>query len=527
MAQTFRIMCFLVVLSVPLSAQQVSDVNDRLYTDLELWQARGILGNLPPLRPYPLQVVEALLRQVQTSSDAADADRARAYLDELSGAAVAHLSSSGEARTDATAAYYQLGLKLQMQGALSPSIAYSAALAGIASTAGVGALLPEYERPAADVIYDASVAPLGSSGLIPHISMTGSASFGSDSLSFQAGILRAAYGPVWGDSIVLSPTAPQAGQFSVVIRQESFSLTMVLLDIAATSNDGAGGPLPNKFLSFHSIEAYPTEWLALGIFESVVWGNRFEPLYLLPLPTVFFVAQGLVGYLDNSLLGLSASVRLPASVKTDFILYVDDASFNDLIKLNFNTMLVLAGQAQVSWTPHLPWLEQISLGYTMVTPYTYSHIDAGGAPDATNYLNYTNGGQNMATSLEPDSDRIELHALARPLSFLDLDLFARFMRHGNASEGITSGDGTLFDSGWLGGIPTFAPGSGYPLPRFLTQAVIEKTLQAGLRAAARAPTSFGTFEGSLSYTFEYSWNYGLGAGNRLANDVRLELGYRY
>jgi hypothetical protein len=36
-------------ISLSLSAQQVSDLNDRLYMDLTFWREQGLIGDLPPL----------------------------------------------------------------------------------------------------------------------------------------------------------------------------------------------------------------------------------------------------------------------------------------------------------------------------------------------------------------------------------------------------------------------------------------------------------------------------------------------
>ena len=515
------------------SAQQVSDIDDPLYKDLSLWQERGLISNLPPLRPYPIQLVRKLLETVQAEGDGDARQRATTYLKDVSADFKAHAAVNADVRSDFESFYQQYELRFSYQGTVAPGITFSGDLGGVASNNQVGALLPEYVRPDTNVVYDGGVAPLGSTGLTPRVSTKGEATFGSDSVYFQAGILRASFGPFFGDSIVLSPTAPQAGQFSVVIHEALFTYTSLLLDIAATNNDGSGGPLPNKFLSLHSIEVYPTNWLSLGIIESVVWGGRLEPLYLLPFPSILFFAQGMVGYQDNSFVGLSASVKMPEALKADFMLYVDDAAFNDLIKLDFNTMLVLAAQGGLSWTPHLKFLERLGVSYTMVTPYTYSHEDAGGAT-APNYQNYTNNGQNMATSLEPDSDRIEVDALVRPFSFLDVTAFARLIRHGNGSEGIAGGgDGTIFDTGWVSSLPTFTPAGGFPNPpgglwtRFLTQSVIEKTFQSGFDAVARINTVAGQVQASLGYTFEYSMNFDLGATNRLTNYLSVGLGLKY
>jgi hypothetical protein len=521
--------------SLKVFGQQVSDPNDLIYTDLTIWQEQGLIRKLPALRPYPIQLVERLLEQVQSSGDSKAQRRAAAYLQDIGPGIRLNGSADAKLRTDLASIYQEYAAKVLYQGTVSPRISVSGDVGAVASSAPVGSLLPEHIRPLIDVSYDVSVAPLGSTGLTPRVSMKGGASFGTDSIYFQAGILRASFGPFLDDNIVLSSTAPQAGQISFIIHEDFFTYTSLLLEIAATANDGSAGLLANKFLSLHSVEVYPFGWLTLGIFESVVWGNRFEPLYLLPFPNILFFAQGMVGYRDNSLIGLSAGVRLPEAVKADFMLYVDDAAFNDLIKLNFNTMLLFAAQGGISWTPHLTLLERLSASYTMVTPYTYSHIDGTtGAPTEANYQNYTNNGANMGTALEPDSDRIEVKALLRPFSFLDLTAFFRLMRHGNGSEGITGGgDGTIFDSGWVNGLPTFTPSAGFPNPpgglwtRFLTQVVIEKTIQSGFEAKAQLDTPFGQFDGAVSYTFEYILNYKLSSLSRLANYLGVEIGYRY
>ena len=499
-------------------AQTTVDLTDRLYTDLELWQGQGLIDKLPPLRPYPIQLVKKLLAEVEARGSAADRRAAEAYLAHMDKLIDASIEPSALARAElgggTTQHFEQLGLIGTLQGTISPSTTYSAKLGAYAMTGPADSLLPRYQRSPEDVIYDGAVAPLGASALTPRISLETQTSFGSGSTYFQTGIMRDSFGPFFGDSIVLSPTAPQSGNLSFTWQEGLFTYTSLLLDISATQNNGGGGPGPNKFLALHSLEFYPTSWLSLGIYESVVWGGRFEPLYLLPIPAVLFYSQGMVGFPDNSFIGLSGGVKLPASLRANAMLYVDDASFNDLIKLHFNTMLVVAGQAGLSWTPRLPLLKRLSLNYTLVTPYTYSHQNqSNDSPTfGPNYENYTNGSENMATSLEPNSDRIEIDALVRPLSFTDVTLFGRFIRHGNASSygGATYGNGTIFDDGYVGGSPTFAPGyslpAGVPYTRFLTQPVLEQTLQAGFDAKLYLDTPIGRVDAELAYTFEYVMN---------------------
>ena len=110
------------------------------------------------------------------------------------------------------------------------------------------------------------------------------------------------------------------------------------------------------------------------MFESVVWGGRFELLYMLPF-AVHYYTQGFAGFPDNSFIGVSGGIKLPESVRVDFIAYFDDMAFNDLIKLNFNTRMKFAFQTGVSWTPNLRYLTRLGFDAMMVTPYTYTHAD--------------------------------------------------------------------------------------------------------------------------------------------------------
>ncbi len=357
------VLLFLAVLfagSMPAFAQLASDPNDHLYVDLKLWEDRGLLQNLPPLKPYPIQLLKKLLTDVEARGDSSDRDRAQAYLAEMSDLIDFHGVAGAAARTDLSSVYGQVTLGGTLQGTILPSLTYSGSLAGVVDNGPGASLLPEYQRSLVDYVYDGAVKPLGATAFVPRVSSASSVAFGSDSFYFQAGDIRGSYGPFWGDNAILSPSAPQAGQFSYVFRHEYFTVTELLMAISATSNDGTSGPSPDKFLSFHSLEMYPLPWLSVSVFESIVWGNRFELLYTLPF-AVYYYAQGLVGFPDNTFIGLSGGIKLPESVRADFILYVDDAAFNDLIKLNFNTMLVFSFQAGISWTPNLPFLDEAQL----------------------------------------------------------------------------------------------------------------------------------------------------------------------
>ena len=505
--------------SVPLFAQLASDPSDRMYTDLQLWEERGIIPRLPQLRPYPIQLLKELLSEVQQKGDDQDAARAREYYADMDGAIHIHPGTGLELRSDTTSVYGQYIFGGPFQGSIDPIISYSGYLQGIVNNAAGDSMLPEYVRSPVDYLTDNAVRSIG--GFTPRVSSATSAAIGTDTWYIQAGNTRGSWGPFWGENAVLSPSTPQAAQIAYVFRAERLTVTEAFFELGAGNSSGSGWPQPGKFMALHGLDLYALPWLTVGMFESIVWGPRFEPLYLLPF-SVYYINEGLVGFPDNSFIGVNATVRLPEALQFDFVAYFDDMYFSNLIMLDFNTKMKFAAQAGLTWTPNLPLLSHLALNVLMVTPYTYSHEDTSGS---TNYLDYTTDGTNIGPSLQPDSLRVEIDALMRPVPQVDIQPFARMILHGNASSNAPfpdPGDGTIFDNGYVGNNEAFNTF------RFLDQAVIEKTVQVGADAAAYFHLSFGTVKVYGSYTFEYITDKGLSAGaTALNNYFRVGFFYQY
>ncbi len=510
-SSTLLLVVLLVVGIAPAFAQLAADPNDRLYTDLEIWMDRGLTSNLPSLRPYPVQVVKKVLADVAAKGTDADKKLAAWYLSKIDGTSNIHgvASTLGRASLGGIGRdwYAELGLQATLQGSLDPLLTYSAKIGGLLVGPG-STVLPEYQRSTTDYVDDVSNSAFAF-GLTPKVAMLGGGAFGTDSMYLQAGVFRASYGPFWGDNVVLSPTAPQSGQISFVLNRPEVSISFLFMEVSPTDMNGNGGATYGKFVSLGSIEVSPFDWLTLGVFDTVVWGQRFEPLYLLPV--VNFYTEGMAGYPDNAFIGLSGQVRFPQSVKADVVLYVDDMG-TQWSHLDFNFMLLAALQAGVTWTPNLPYLTRLRVTNTLITPYTYSHQPYS-TGDTLNYLNYTNQGQNMGPSLQPNSYRLEVEALVRPMDWLDVTGFGRFILHGNASSGFnivnSPGDGSVFDNGIDSTGYTYAPipaRDGLTYTRFLSQSVLEKVIQAGFETKAYLDAPVGEIQLSFTYTLEVVLN---------------------
>lgn len=291
------------------------------------------------------------------------------------------------------------------------------------------------------------------------------------------------------------------------------------LELAATDSTGATKTFPGKHLNFQDIGIDATPWLHVSAFDTVVWGGRFDLSYFVPLTYLYF-NQGITGFPDNALIGLSYRIRLPQHISTSGLVYIDDINFDQVVRFNFNTKWKLSFQVAANWTPLAGMFESLSLDYLAIMPYMYTHRSTS-ATDP-NYDNYTTMGENLGPALPPNTDRLELTGTFAPAPKLLVDVTARLIRHGNASDGITSGSGSLFDDGYNGSTPTFQNET-----RFLTQSVIERTYQAGVHAQATVPLgNAGSMELSAGYLAQYITDYRLNAA-ATSFDNFLSFGARY
>ena len=541
-------------------AQVVSDPADPLYDDLEIWELRGLTGPLPALQPCPLPLVRAILHKVQAHPAATVVDRRRAsWLLARLGDELPHLAFDSELRsTTATAGPYALvALDPDWQFMPAPwlSLASHVRISGVRLQDGL--LLPAARGNPEDFIADATDIDVGDIHLEVRNMSFGSLAVGTvddeGALFGQAALSRHRLGPFFRNGIVVGQQAPVAGELSVMMQRDFFTAHIALFELQATDDNGLGRS-SGKHLHFHQLDVHPAPWLDLGVFETVITG-RLDPLYLLPA-SAYFHAQGIGGFADNSLVGLTGRVRPLPGVDVKGVLYADDFQFNDIVRGVLDTKYKFAAQVGASWAPAgrgSSWLQAlrlVSVDYTAVMPYMYAHINTPG--EGFNVENYTNGGVNFGPALEPNSDRVELRSLLRLLddpavSLIDLELRTVFLRHGNASAGIIDGrDGSILDDGYLLDQPTFQPPfddpTGQPYTRFLTQRVVEQTLQAGaslrwtfdsghlLTSSEQSvwDRGFGSVSASLDGTIEWSDNAGLVAGvRRVEAFLGTTLAWRY
>ena len=552
MRRTLLAVAALLIATVGLHALDASNPLDDVYTWLDLWERRGLVEPLPHLKPYPIQLIDSLLRQVAERGGPTERDRAERYLSKIGDSGVPGVvfySSSHGTQAD----YFGMtGFYLTLSDYLLPSLTASGYFGGVilAEPSMWHILMVPGDRPERDYTVDWASVTVEGISLLPTMSGAGAFAFGTDSLWFQAGANRSAFGP-FDEGIVLSPQAAMAGHFSLSWRRPRFTYSEYLLALTATKDDGTAleddgdvAAFPDKYLAGQVFQVRATDWLELGFYETIVFGERLELLYLVPaIPRIYSsVATGAV---DNIMLGLSASARLPRQMGVDFMLYADD-----LLALDFDTKYKVAGQIGVSWTPLGPWLKGLSLDYALATPYTYTHRRESIVGEeeivthGINYDNYTHAGRSLV-ALDPNSDRLRLNAcFAAPVprvGIVDAVLFASFRRHANATtdpyvdttfEG--TDDGGINDNGY----DKLKPDHNFDTVKFLSQDVVEKILLLGVEATHSMPVVAcgGHLDLTAGYTLELAWNKRgedpndtrpVGGNNQVVHHIRFGLAYEF
>jgi hypothetical protein len=509
--------CMLLFISGPLTAQLVSDPNDTLYTWLSIWEEKGYLTHLPPLRPYPIQLVKELLQQVQQEGNEAEAELAEYYLQRIDvrlGDKIPDRSMPAplnfalenqtwttfdEHRNDALATLF-------LQGSICDLVSFSGRVSWGGSMESDGFYGPEWMN-----IIDESKSGGGNEMIFGMKAWAknlgvGSMTIGSSDIYFQAGLMRSSFGPFFENGVVIGPQCPAAGHFSFNYIADWITVSSVMLVLqpmyksniyeAENFNEAY-----EKYLVIHSYSFNPWDWFEFGILQSVVFGGRFNPAYLVPFAHLFFLQQ-IYGDDDSSLLGLYLKFNLPFNIQLKFMGYLDDFNTDTFFGTDGRSGLFSLDNAQnkaalqigLSWSPGIELLKRVRIDYIMVTPYTYTHYNVA----TEHILSYTHLGEGIGTILEPNSDQITVSAFFEFAPWFTSELKGRFARHGNASDGYTIGDGSYYDTGFDGGGPTFiAPA------RFLTQDVIEHVFQLGCDLDFVFGLEWGELSCGLGYLFEY------------------------
>ncbi|MBN2618557.1 MAG: hypothetical protein JXR64_09645 [Spirochaetales bacterium] len=529
----------LLVLSISIFANGSNNPNNKIYNDIDYWYGLGLIDRLPPIRPYSSQYIIHILNIIVENGDDQDVIKAKNYLAEYSNTRLdMKVNSKNFYNFDIPKTVSSFGIDANVNPIKNvyANIDVNINFMNITDSD----FFPAYRELGIDFNIDDSDFSVMDIDIGMYQGLNMSSSFGNENMWFQSGIMRTGFGPLFSDSVVLNPSSQQSTHFSYTWMHNNFTLSYLFLPILASDNEG-NDLRDNKYLAIRSYDFYFTKWWNFQFFESVIYGRSgVKPEYLIPFGQ-FFYSAGMSQTLDvNSMMGISSVFNLPQNINLKSTLYLDDVNFKEVVKLNFDSKMKLAGQFVGEWNIRSQVLKTLSLGYTAILPYMYTHIDYEDNSDRVesdynenqsfNYQNYTHAGKTLGPyNMDPNSDKITLVLGTK----LPLDLLCNFnlnlIRHGNATPDDSDSsvnfpsDGTIFDPGFS----SFGRYM-YTLSNpFLTQDIIETTLMGSLNISTPNYTlGSGEISFGAGYTYSFTNNKDLIDG-KTQHENLVELSFEY
>ena len=523
---------------------QVSvEINDSFYKQAQIWELRGLTDTLPQLRPYPVNVIKRILGQVIERGSEKDSELAKSeyerifekqwspYYKATGGAKFCGDKYDSESENSIHKDFHtEIGIGGDVVLHDMVSVGYKFGI--YAQKNDFSQHSPLYTIMEEDSIFD----PVDAGPLTAYLNWNMNLAVGTESVYGTGGMNRLGFGVFHGDGLALSDAGYHCANLTFNATSEKWSYASAYETIGATRNMGKEADSTwlesGKYLAFHAIKWHAFEKFNLTYYENIIFGPYNNLSYITPAP--YYAVQNIGGANDNLQMGLLFEIKPVKGLDwaTDF--FADDIELNEVLKFNFDTKLRFGFQTGLIYAPEDSLCNRLSFNYTAVMPYVYAHWqydnDRSGSFDGKtwNRQNYTNGGINIGSSLDPNSDKISLTATLRPSKNLSVNLFGNFIRHANGAEDFSDDEaaeymlaksGTYATNGTLYMSQMFADpesthgrhvDSAWEKLGFMTSD--HKMYVAQLGASAEytfARTKYGRFSLCAGYTFEYIKNNGV------------------
>lgn len=526
-------------------AQVSVDPSDNFYRQVERWETLGIIEKQHSLRPYPLPVVEKILKSVIETESQNESSLAKQIYEEVFNRSWKLLFEGSVYGAKKESFSKRAMAKYGVEGDISFLNVFSAGwqLDFLSDLFPETSVLPEYQY------FPYFFADGRGSKLKNYMECDGNLAIKINGFYFQTGLNHNSFGNFYEDSLTLNPSAKHSANFVLSYMGKNWNYTQGVFCLTATRSSENiledPGKYPFKYLMMHSVDWNISKKISLSFYESIIYGQKFNISFAVPM--LYMVTQGVTGYSANNLFMGGSFVYSPVpSLSFNGDLYLDDIGFTGLKEYK-DIKLHCAGALGVKYVPeNNSVIQLVKAGYTLVTPFMYSHChndDNGNAVGMgdVNYQIYTTGGTPLGSNLPPNSDRIALKVELAPVSGLSVKVGGAFIRHGNVTESLTKEEqisllaspaGFYATDGSINQHSAYGENGDTKKDRYmdsadnrtmiLTQPTKEYTFQTDIEIGWKLPPSkAGKFEITAGYTFEYIKNYGVG------NEMLAGKGWKY
>lgn len=432
------VFCFFATM-FSLFAQSFVNPDDVFYADANRWEIEGNVDSIPQIRPYSSPVIKSILEQVLQNGTENDILIAREYLRKLEYEsfnlaleADAGINRKQSLLTDAEAGTVRFTGSLNLAQYIYMN--YDFGVTGVMGNFN----LPMYDTLAFDMADDPTVV----GPISVNLNFNNLLSVGTDEMGLIAGISRSEYGQYPENSIVFDSSTFHAPFINIYINRPTWSYTQSTYILSASDNFG-NGAFTEKFLNLHDVTLKFLPNLSFSYYESVVSGGKIDMQYLFPCP--YMVSQAFGDFADNLQIGIGLTYSPVKRMKFTGNLYVDDLSANDVVKLKFDTKMIIAAQLTAQYVPLKSAVKRFYAEGLLVAPRMYAHSDVSTQKDGSytyaagtyvNYQNYTHNGECLATKIWPNSIACTVGSELEPVHNLRLSLAADFICHANVNETI-------------------------------------------------------------------------------------------
>lgn len=436
MKKLFALFFLAALLFSAASAQASVDPTDDFYEAALRWYIAGVISELPQLKPYPHDTVCRLLFTVMEKGNREQEAEAREYYESMFGKAwhiSAEMEGAGIVRRNGTTKENGAdgSLSLSLEG--GADILFEKGI-GAGVRACLSSSLSSDENNTVRELwsipsYDNSIDPVSLGRVRIDFSADAVVSYANEKIGVSAGYNRTGYTNYIDGGNVLSPYAYHAPEFSFSYDGERFDFVQYFAALRASDMLGKNGPY-GKFISFHALRFSPNRKIHLSYYDSVVYGKRFDPSYLIPVPSALIASAN--GYDDNAIAGFLFEYNFFPGVSWLTDVSIDRLDVAQLARFHLNSDNRLALKTGLSYAPKSSPCKLLTFSYTIISPYIYTSENTNG--ESYNYHSYTNWGRSIGQNLPPNSDRLSLKIKLEPIKRFSVSTFASITRHANVYQ---------------------------------------------------------------------------------------------